>query len=252
MPETVVWSDAQAALPPQILVRTPWDYFEKPDAFTRFLQTPGVEFFNPATLMTWNLDKTYLRQLGDAGVPVVPTVFIPQGQSELSLLEKVRWPEFVIKPTISAGAHLTERVAASGRELALPVAAQILKDGDLMAQPFCAEVLDKGELSLIYFHDRTAWGYSHSILKKVKAGDFRVQEKFGGSIEKHHPSAEAFAVAEQALNALPEPGLYARVDLIPYEGKWVVAEMELVEPELFFRFDNAAPKRLCNALLNWY
>ena len=94
--------------------------------------------------------------------------------------------------------------------------------------------------------------YSHAVRKVAKAGDFRVQEKFGGSIEKHHPSQSQFAVAEQALNALPEPGLYARVDLIPYDGKWVVTEVELVEPELFFRFDNAAPKRLCNALLNWY
>ena len=123
MPETVVWSEAQTALPPQILVRTPWDYFQKPDAFTSFLQTPGVEFFNPATLMTWNLDKTYLQQLADAGVPVVPTVFIAQGQDASVLLEKARWPEMVIKPTISAGAHLTERIGSAEREKALPITA---------------------------------------------------------------------------------------------------------------------------------
>ncbi len=251
IPETIVWTEPSKELPAKILVRTPWDYFQKHEAFIKFLETSGAEFFNPASLMLWNLDKNYLTQLKKAGVPIVPTQFFARGTSPADLRAQLKWSESVLKPTISAGAYLTIRASKDDWGKALGVATKVLAEGDLMAQPFCAEVLAKGEISLIYFNDTTAWAFSHAVLKKAKEGDFRVQALHGGSIEKCNPTNEQFTVSEQALAALPSPGLYARVDLLPYEGKWVLAELELVEPELFFRYDNAAPKRLCNALLSW-
>jgi glycosyltransferase A (GT-A) superfamily protein (DUF2064 family) len=42
--------------------------------------------------------------------------------------------------------------------------------------------------------------------------------------------------------------LYARVDLVGYEGGWAVMELELVEPSLFLSYDEAAPVKLAQAI----
>lgn len=52
------------------------------------------------------------------------------------------------------------------------------------------------------------------------------------------------------MQAIPEDLLYARVDVVPYEGKYALMELELIEPALYFRIDNDAPKNFSKALMN--
>ncbi|MEW7277373.1 hypothetical protein ABW636_02110 [Aquimarina sp. 2201CG1-2-11] len=51
-------------------------------------------------------------------------------------------------------------------------------DKECMIQPFMQNIVDEGEYSLIYFNGKL----SHTILKTVGVGDYRVQEEHGGGV----------------------------------------------------------------------
>ncbi len=71
-------------------------------------------------------------------------------------------------------------------------------------------VLSEGEYSLLYF----GGDLSHAIVKRPKAGDFRVQEEHGGHIEAITPDVALRAAGRAVIDALEEPLLQARVDLV--------------------------------------
>ena len=87
--------------------------------------------------------------------------------------------------------------------------------------------------------------YSHAVLKKAKKGDFRVQDDFGGTVETITPSKEIIDLAEKAIKKLNPTPLYCRVDVIlNNQNKAVIIELELIEPELWFRFKITAADKL--------
>src|SRR6185503_1367686 len=152
----------------------------------------------------------------------------------------------VLKPAISANAHDTFVVeggepASWPAELASTFAARTW-----MLQPFVRAVEGEGEMSLFYFAHR----YSHAVIKRPRAGDFRVQEEHGGHIAPAQPAADLRAAADAVVAALPGPLLQARVDLVRLDdGRPALMEAELIEPSLYFRMDPSAPARFADALV---
>ena len=122
-----------------------------------------------------------------------------------------------------------------------------LVNHQLMVQPFVQAVVDEGEYSLFYF----AGVLSHSILKTPKSGDFRVQEEHGGQLNSITPCNELLAAAKKALQTIPEKLLYARIDLVKHENKFKVMEIELIEPSLYFNYDDKAANNFAKALDQW-
>ena len=73
-------------------------------------------------------------------------------------------------------------------------------------------------------------------LKKAKEGDFRVQDDFGGTVHDYDPTENEIRFAEAAVKACPELPIYARVDIFEdNDGNIALSELELIEPELWFR-----------------
>ena len=94
--------------------------------------------------------------------------------------------------------------------------------------------------------------YSHAVLKQAKPGDFRVQDDFGGTLHDYHPKKEEIAIAEACIQACPTPPLYARVDIMwNNDGEPVVGELEMIEPELWFRRDSESASRLATAIAEY-
>src|SRR6476469_3163979 len=67
---------------------------------------------NPAALLRWNSDKAYLAELGDAGVPTVPTLAVENCcDADLAQARQQFGAEWlVIKPPVSASATGTYRI----------------------------------------------------------------------------------------------------------------------------------------------
>jgi len=234
-----------------VVIRSPWDYAEDPDAFLevlRGIERAEVPLFNGIELVTWNLRKTYLRDLEARGVPLIPTVWRDNLKpEELSdLFDEVGAAEIVVKPVVGATASGVFRLDKHAAREQASVIEAYYADRALMAQPFVPAVIAEGEFSLFYFNGEL----SHAILKTPKPRDFRVQEEHGGIIQSARAEIGLREAANTALRALGEAPLYARADLVraPYGNEFWLMELELVEPSLYLRMDEEAPRRFARAL----
>ncbi len=240
--DTVLWTDKGVPWDEyqHLALRSTWDYYLRPDEFRAWVRARR-KLWNPAKTVLWNLDKRYLLELERRGVPIVPTRLIERGPLVLE------WPEAVLKPAISGGAHRTFRIGAVALSLAEAGRAlgEILQGSAAILQPFVPEVARDGEWSLIFFRGV----FSHAVLKRPAANDFRTQEAHGALIERAAPPGPVLAAATFALRAAAQETLYARVDGVWARGAFLLMELELIEPSLYFLGDAAAADRFAAAIV---
>ncbi len=217
------------------IFRTTWDYFERLDDFLNWINTYSrkIKFINSIDLIKWNLDKSYLQDFPKEDV--VPSLFLTKN-SHKSLKEisiQKGWNELIIKPSISAAAWNTHRVSAENINEMELVFSNLKSSHKMIVQEFQKSVLTSGEISIMVFGGK----YSHAVLKKSKKNDFRVQDDFGGTVCKYEPKKTEIDFAEKIVSLCPERPLYARVDiLLSKSGGFLLSELEIIEPELWFRF----------------
>jgi len=78
--------------------------------------------------------------------------------------------------------------------------------------------------------------YSHAILKKAKAGDYRVQDDWGGTVHDYQPTSDEMSFAEKCFAACDSMPAYGRADILWGEdGTILLGELEILEPELWVR-----------------
>ncbi len=232
-----------------VIVRSCWDYHHQPRQFHQWLdhlKAQQIALWNPAEIMRWNMNKKYLQDLAAKGVTIPPTIWIEaeSGADLFSLLNENRFERAVIKPMISATAYRTYRTSPATARDDQSRLDEILRHTGAMIQKFVNEITTTGEWSLIFF----AGTFSHAVLKRPRDGDFRVQSDFGGTSHLHAPPAELTTQAEEILRLIEEPLLYARVDGVNSNGRFVLIELELIEPQLFLKIDTAAPRRFAEAI----
>jgi glutathione synthase/RimK-type ligase-like ATP-grasp enzyme len=230
------------------LFRSTWDYFERAGEFTAWLARAeaATRLIHDAAIVRWNMDKRYLLDLAAAGVRVVPTLRIERGGALDLEKELAAAPDgVVVKPAVSGAARATWRVdAGNRRELAGRITA-LLQAEAVLVQPFRTEILRSGEVSVVVIDGRC----SHAVRKRAKPGDFRVQDDHGGTVATHAATRAETELAERALASVPGRALYARADLVATPDGPELMELELIEPELFFRFRPQSAGELVAACL---
>lgn len=222
-----------------VVVRSCWNYFHHLADFLAWLErveTSGARLLNPRASILWNADKRYLAALADSGVRIPGTQFI--APAELFDAETVRrsrgWTSVVSKPLVSGSAWRTERDPDS------PIR------GPSMVQEFLPEITSAGEWSLVFF----GGAHSHSVRKRPRAGEFRVQEHRGGSAELGDAPAAVHLAAEQVLAACGQRAHFARVDLVATDRGPLLMELEIIEPELFLFLEPRAAGRFAQTILD--
>lgn len=225
------WSYTKA-----ILFRTTWNYFDNFPKFSKWLNKVSklTHLINSEALIRWNIDKHYLQQLKAKGVRIAETLFIEKGDHRTleQLHLETGWTETVLKPCISGAAKHTYRLNPENRSNHQGVYEVLIAQESMMLQPFQNTIVSAGEISMMIFNGQ----FTHAILKKAKSGDFRVQDDFGGSVEHYQPTNAEIEFALQTVKACDEQPLYARVDIFKDNDKRIaLAELELIEPELWFR-----------------
>jgi glutathione synthase/RimK-type ligase-like ATP-grasp enzyme len=249
--EPAAWDDPAVAWDAYdaLVIRSTWNYHTSFTAFLAWIgrvDAIGVPVWNAPTILRWNASKTYLRELAARGVDVVPTRWVDRGSSaSLRVVLGDSWLDAVVKPAISASAYETWRIAA-GRVTAEDEARfrRLTTAGDVMVQPFLPELAREGEWSLMFI----AGEFSHAVLKRPRDGDFRVQHEHGGSAEAGTPPKHVLAAARAILTQAPGHTLYARVDGVEIDGRFVLVELELLEPSMFLARDASAVDRLAEAI----
>lgn len=232
-----------------LVIRTPWDYFERAAEFRRWLDAriaSGVLMCNAGDILDWNYDKRYLQDLEAAGVPLVPTVCMGRGeQADVAALASVRgWNEIVVKPTISGGAYRTYRFFIEDAASYQHHIDDTLADRGVLVQPFLPEILSGGELSLLFFDGV----FSHAVCKRPRPGDYRVQFQFGGTTESVELEPALVEQARACVLAAPSLPVYARVDGVVKDGQFLLMELEVLEPLMFLASHPEAAGRFARAV----
>lgn len=253
MSVVAVWNDARVdwSAFDAVLIRTIWDYFKHHADFLQWLDRLdrlGVPTINDSALLRWNSDKRYLLELAARGVQIVPTRLATRAELA-GVLALRRAQQVVVKPTVSGGAWHTLRGVVG--DAAFDAAVEHLpQQPDYMVQPFVPQIVSSGEWSLLYFGGQ----FSHAVIKRPAAGDFRVQGDFGGSVEPAQPDAETLAAASRALAAVVAIGqrepAYVRVDGVICDGLFLVMELEMIEPFLFLSTCAEASGSLARTLVD--
>jgi glutathione synthase/RimK-type ligase-like ATP-grasp enzyme len=251
--EPAAWDDA--AVPwgsyDALVIRSTWNYhtvFEAFGAWIDRVEALGIPLWNPPRVLRWNASKTYLRELAERGVDVVPTRWVAGdgGLKIADVLHDAGWVDAVVKPAVSASAYETWRVDATRvtandearfRELCA-------RPGGAMIQRFVPELPRDGEWSLMFVGGE----YSHAVLKRPRADDFRVQHEHGGSAESLAPPAHVLETARAIMARAPANWLYARVDGVEIGGRFVLVELEMLEPSMFLAADPGAADRFAAAI----
>ncbi len=246
------WSDPDIdwSSTKHILFRTTWDYFDRYDEFSKWLTdvSSKTNLLNSEAIINWNIDKHYLTDLKAKGIHICETHFIEKGSSTTlqELHQKLGWQKTVLKPCISGAARHTYKLDSSNIEQHETVFQELISEEAMMLQPFQENIMTKGEYSFVVINGQ----YSHAVLKIAKPGDFRVQDDYGGTVHIHDATKDQIAFAEKAVQACPELPIYARVDVIlDNTNTLAISEIELIEPELWFRHQPTAATLLAKAIM---
>jgi glutathione synthase/RimK-type ligase-like ATP-grasp enzyme len=232
---------------PPVILRSTWDYHKHAGRFAEWLRglaKARVRVLNPPAVALWNIDKSYLRELEAGGVRIPRTRWLDRadGAEIGAVLGEESWRTAVLKPRIGATAHGMSFVRAG----VTPGAAQltgVTEHGGYL-QEFLSEITEQGEVSLIYIDGH----FSHAVRKRPRVGDFRVQSDFGGTWERTTASPDLQALAGRALGVAPGPCLYARADVVDTWKGPMLIELELIEPELYFRVAPEAAPMMARAI----
>ena len=234
------WNSTKTAV-----FRSTWDYFDKFSIFQNWLSQVQNKcaLINSYEQIKWNLDKHYLQDLKNWGLPIPKSVFINKmsGTKLKDIATNMKWNHIVVKPTVSGAAKNTFQLKDQEIENFQTKWIRLTNEDDFIVQEFQKNIIKSGEIAVMLFGGK----YSHAVLKKAKKGDFRVQDDFGGTVETITPSKEIIDLAEKAIKKLNPTPLYCRVDVIlNNQNKAVIIELELIEPELWFRFKITAADKL--------
>ena len=219
-----------------VIFRSTWDYFDNYELFLKWLENTKSKtiFINSFDLINWNLDKSYLFDLNNKGVNIASTLLIKKNKniSLKELFSQTNWNEAIIKPTISGAAKNTFRINKENCHKYEALFRDLISTENFLFQEFLTDILINGEISIIIINGN----YTHAVRKIAKKGDFRVQDDHGGTVEIYTPKKNEIEFSLKCVEACPVMPMYARVDIV-YDNKGEISlvEIELIEPELWFR-----------------
>jgi hypothetical protein len=109
----VAWDDPAMnwSIPRLSVIRSTWDYHLRLAEFLAWAERAATlrPLWNPLDIIRWNTHKSYLRDLEQRGIPIVPTIWLARGTyADLArLMADHSWQTVVVKPAVSASAYAT-------------------------------------------------------------------------------------------------------------------------------------------------
>jgi len=238
------WDDYDA-----VYIAAPWDYPQDPERFVQVLESidrSTAVLVNDLSLVRWTIPKTYLRDLEARGGDIVPSLwyedFAP-GMPE-TLFAATGTDKIIVKPVVSTNATDTFLLSPGVHADTVTTLQRTFHKRAFVVQPFIESIQREGEFSLFYFGNQ----YSHAIRKTPKARDFRVQEEHGAEIVAVEPEARLLQAAERLLALVSPTPVYVRCDFVRgSDGRFLLMELELIEPSMYLRMHKDAPRRFAEA-----
>lgn len=232
-----------------VYICTPWDYPDDPAAFLtllEFIDASNAVLVNDIELVRWTMPKTYLRDLESRGAAIVPSLWHETFEPVAlpGFFEAHHCDRIIIKPVVSTNAHNTFLLDRAVPAKVVEELESVFAARPFVVQPFIESVQAEGEFSLFYFSNE----FSHAILKTPRREDFRVQEEHGARIVPAEPEMALLESASDVLRLVKPIPVYARCDFLRgADGRFLLMELEVIEPSLYLRMDSEAAMRFARA-----
>ena len=226
-----------------VVIRSTWDYVARRDDFLAWARS--IEHLaNPYWAIEYSSDKHYLADLAARGHRVVETVFCDVGD-EPHFVEG----DFVVKPAVGAGSGGAARYRAHERGAAARHVEALHRDGrDALTQPYVASVDTRGERAVVVIDGAITHAMTKAAMlnveESVRTAQFRRDQMTRAELEPEVREYVEDLLVDERFSDL----LYTRVDLVATDAGWALMELELVEPNLFLTYDEAALERLASAI----
>lgn len=205
--ETVDWAAFEVAI-----IRSPWNYIDHLPAFLAWADAAAaaMPLFNAVEVLRWNTHKSYLRDLADHGVPVVPTAWV-SADEEPTLAEIMTahgWADVVAKPVVGAGSFLTDRITDPDSPAAQAFWAELSRDREVMVQPYLRSVEEYGERSLMWIDGE----FTHAVRKSPRLGDATEEVSDALAIAEDELALATEVIAAVRSGAFASAGVAPAVD----------------------------------------
>lgn len=232
-----------------VYICAPWDY---PDHLPQFLkvlediESSRALLVNELSLVRWTLEKTYLRDIERRGGDIVPSTWYEgfEAADTSEFFADHKTDKVVIKPMVGANAMDTYVLLDPVSDEFQQTLRETFAGRAFFVQPFIDNIQAEGEYSLFFF----SGDYSHAILKAPTPGDFRVQEEYGAEIKSVRPPPALLHTAEELFATIAPLPTYGRGDWVRGDdGRYLLMELELIEPSLYLRTDRGAAMRFAHA-----
>ena len=246
---SINWDDFDA-----VIIRSTWDYQQKEKLFFKTLQSieaSTATLYNSLDTVKWNINKRYLLELEKENISIIPTRLYDSFDFDIvnQLFSFFNENKLIIKPCVSANADDTFILEQNKMGSLKPVLENTFSQKDFLVQPFIKNIRIEGEYSLIYFGNRL----SHVLLKTPKNGDFRVQEEHGGILKAiNKPESSLIDFGNKVMGTIPYQCLFSRVDVVRGSNNYLLMEIELIEPSLYFNMDLKSPQMFAEIFNKWH
>ena len=246
---SINWDDFDA-----VIIRSTWDYQQKEKLFFKTLQSieaSNATLYNSLDAVKWNINKRYLLELEKKDITIIPSKFYDSFNFEIvsHLFSFFNKNKLIIKPCVSANADDTFILELSKMSSLKPLLENTFFQKDFLIQPFIQSIKNEGEYSLIYFGNKL----SHVLLKTPKNGDFRVQEEHGGVLKAiKKPECSLIDFGNKVMENVPHQCLYSRVDVVRDGNNYLLMEVELIEPSLYFNMNPKSPQMFAKVFNKWH
>ncbi|EAI2136992.1 hypothetical protein EKP34_04940 [Campylobacter upsaliensis] len=227
-----------------ILPLAVWDYSLEYANFLHFLnelERAKISILNPSEILKMNADKSYLKILEEANLPIIDSIIFKQNED--FNFSQIPFQKAVIKPLVGQSGYKVRFL-----EQKIPTKEEF-PHGALI-QPFIESVEELGEFCFIFFGGK----FNYAIHRQTQK-DWRANSNYGVKIAPlKNPSKAHIDLALKALKALKSSNLlYARVDLLPQKNdKALINEVELIEPSLYFDFHENTLEQFIKNLLHFH
>lgn len=197
----------------------------------------SASVWNPVEVLRWGSHRSFLLELEDRGVPLVPTAWLARGDTvDLDALVHARgWSRARIAPAVAgvAAGQTTVGAGACGIAAGQGALDRLLAVDDVLVQEVPSERDEVATTSCLVVDGRA----SH-LIRPGEGGHDEVAD------------GEAAALAEWVVDATGVALLYARVDLVRDQvGTLQVSDVDAVAPDLALAASPAAAGTVADAIV---
>jgi glutathione synthase/RimK-type ligase-like ATP-grasp enzyme len=247
-----------------VVLRSNWDYHYEPAAFALWLELltrAGTTVLNPPDVALWNMHKRYLLALEEHGVRVPRTRVVDYGTEAIKrAFQDLGGAVAVVKPAIGASGFHVYKATPGNLDDVIARAQAGLPGRPLLVQEFLPEIAD-GERSFVFIDGQ----FCHVLCRQPDTSrrvdydsdepEFRANGVHGVTTTLTQAEPDAITQVRAVLDTLAEilqlrqPPLYARVDGVFRDGRFILTELELNEPGLGMNLNPPAAESFADATL---